>query len=484
MFLAFCFCFMLGVGCFSFVEIAGEVIFYLFISIFIVSFGLIIFWSSVTWRFILFGMIFFVCGGLRFLLMIPPDGAGEIKYFNGEKVKFIGKVVSNLGSDTNGVRYTVAAREVVVGKNTKSVQGNVLVDAPPVSEFVYGDKLKISCVLQSPKTAVDSNFRYDKYLARNGIWSVCYQAEVNFISANKSFFNKIIVNFFRLRQKVETQSARLWPEPESSLLSGILYGARSGLPATLLADFNRVGITHIIAVSGYNISIIAAVLLATFIRLGVGRRRAFWAVIFCIIIFVLFSGASASVVRAGIMGVIVLIAGQIGRLSRVGNVLAFTAALMILANPFILIWDAGFQLSFLATLGLVYVSPLLGNRPEVIKSTISAIIATLPLILFQFGRLSLVAPLVNVLVLWIIPYLMLFGFLAIIFSYIFFPLGQVVAWFTLVGLKYLVGIANWFGARSWSAVNFSISLSVMVVMYVCIVFIVLKKYDIIHQRSI
>ena len=168
------------------------------------------------------------------------------------------------------------------------------------------------------------------------------------------------------------------------------------------------------------------------VQLYIPRKKAFGLIVAGIIIFVLFTGASASVVRAGIMGIIVLLSKQMGRMSRIGTVLLLTAVVMTIQNPLVLVWDAGFQLSFISTCCLVYLSPIFVQRckrlPELFGlkesfiSTISAIVATLPLILFQFGRLSIVAPIVNMLVLWIIPYLMLFGFFAKVFGFFLFPL--------------------------------------------------------------
>ena len=162
-----------------------------------------------------------------------------------------------------------------------------------------------------------------------------------------------------LKAQVQTQLEKLWPEPESSFMAGLLYGSKSGLPKELSNNFSRTGITHIIAVSGFNITIIASVLMTLAIAAGLDRRRAFWLVVGAEIFFVVFTGLSASAVRAGVMGVLALTAQYIGRTSRIGNALAFTAAVMVLVNPYVLLYDAGFQLSFLATIGLVYVSPWL-----------------------------------------------------------------------------------------------------------------------------
>jgi competence protein ComEC len=181
------------------------------------------------------------------------------------------------------------------------------------------------------------------------------------------------------------------------------------------------------------------------------------------------------------MGILALIAERIGRPARMTNVLVATAALMTLQNPLVLIWDAGFQLSFLATIGLVYVSPLLKHYFENIRTfvvetrliaslpgvgkiidvtmenlmtTLSAIIATLPLILYQFGRLSTVAPLVNILILWTVPYLMLFGFLALMISFIYFPLGQLFAGIAKLGMDYILWIVNFLAVRAGLRLTF------------------------------
>jgi competence protein ComEC len=142
---------------------------------------------------------------------------------------------------------------------------------------------------------------------------------------------------------------------------------------------------------------------------------------------------------------------------------------MLLFNPFVLVWDIGFQLSFLSTLGLIYLSPILdvsfikfgkniflNSLRENFISTLSAILATLPLILFQFGRLSVVAPLANLLILWIIPFLMLFSFVAVALSYLFFIPAQIIAWFGYLGSKYVIILAHNFA--HWPLASFNLYL--------------------------
>ena len=163
------------------------------------------------------------------------------------------------------------------------------------------------------------------------------------------------------------------------------------------------------------------------------------------------------------MGVVVLLSKQIGRLSQVGRILILTAFLMLLVNPRLLFFDAGFQLSFAATLGLVYISPLLedyfkkipklfGIR-DALLTTFSAIIATTPLILFLFGRFSLVAPLANLLILPIIPLTMAVGFGSLIISAIYLPLGQWAGFLVWLPLTYIIRIVEYLGAFGWSAID-------------------------------
>ncbi|TAN33566.1 ComEC family competence protein [Patescibacteria group bacterium] len=488
-FLAFCFCFIAGVSLFSLQE-NSDWQFPLFIAAFAALFFAVMLWQKKVWRFALLCALFFILGGLRFLISVPKITPSSIKYYNGEKMEVTAAVSEEPEAGISNVKY-VAKVKSCAGQSfvcPKNISGKIIFWLPLYPRYEYGEELNLSCVLQEPKASPDG-FRYDQYLARYGIWSVCGNPVIARSETTKQSLAKNGIaalptvarnDMLRLKSAVANQVDKLWPEPKSSLMAGLLYGARSGLPTELLEDFNRSGITHIIAISGYNISIIALALMSFFILAGLSRPRAFWAVVVGIILFVLFTGASASVVRAGIMGVIVLLAQQMGRLSRVGNVLALTAALMLLFNPYVLVWDAGFQLSFLATLGLVYLSlGIASSLPaprndsinfffQTLVQTLSAIIATLPLMLFQFGRLSIVAPLVNLLVLWIIPWLMLFGFAAVMLGFIFFPLGQIVAWIVGVGLGYVIMLVEWFGKQGWAALEIRISWWMTILLYIII----------------
>lgn len=482
-FLAFCFCFILGVGIFSTQTIDKNWQFFIYCGFLGIIVLLFFYWNQLKYRFVLLCLLFFILGGLRFYSAVPAKTMSELSYYNGQYVVFSGVILEEVVQNVSGSRIILNATSL----GNKKIFGRVLINLPLYPDLNFGDKVTVSCDLKTPE-GKDDFINYDKYLARNGVWSVCdARARIEKLNYEHSFIQNLYIKFFGLKQNLQSRVNELWPEPYSALAAGLLYGARSGFTQEVAGDFSVVGLTHIVAVSGYNISIIAAVLMSLFIRLGLDRRRAFFVVIGGIILFVLFTGASASVVRAGIMGSIVLLATQLGSQSRVGNVLVFTAALMLLMNPFVLIWDTGFQLSFLSTLGLIYISPILNNfgidnkniflqiLTESLATTLSAIIATLPLILFQFGRLSVVAPLANILILWIVPFLMLFSFLSIIFSYVFYPLGLIMAFPTYLGLKYVIITAHYLASWPGASLVFSLPLWAMIVIYVLLLIYVKNK---------
>lgn len=348
--------------------------------------------------------------------------------------------------------------------------------------YEYGDELAITCKLQKPEPQED--FRYDMYLARYGVFYTCNRPKIEKTGEGKG--NVVFENILTFKSTLADHVNSLWHEPHASFMAGLLYGYRGGL-GSLQELFSITGVTHIVAISGYNISLIATILSKFFISLYIPRKRAFFCIVIGIALFVIFTGMSASVVRAGIMGCLVLLAKQLGRASRVANVMVFTAVIMVAQNPFILLWDAGFQLSFLSTLGLVYVSPVIQKYvekvPEVFGlketmiATLSATIATLPLILSQFGRLSIVSLPVNMLILWIIPWMMMVGFLAVVISFIYFPAASLVASVGWLGLTYIIVVVQWFAGLRFAAVDVRVAWYVMVGLYVLMVLMFIMRKE-------
>ena len=224
-----------------------------------------------------------------------------------------------------------------------------------------------------------------------------------------------------LRDIIVDKIALSLPEPHGSLMSGILLGNRIKLDKELIDTFRVVGLTHIIAVSGYNLTILTSNTLTIFWPL-VGRR-AIWVSAGLIVFFVIITGAPASILRAAVMALTVLAAKYLGRPSRAVNVLIFAATVLVVFEPKI-VFDVGFQLSVVATYGLIRLSPYLNRLFDrtilpvtlrhILAETLSAILLTTPLIIGHFERLSVVSPLSNILVLPLMPLVMAIGIIGVL----------------------------------------------------------------------
>jgi competence protein ComEC len=255
----------------------------------------------------------------------------------------------------------------------------------------------------------------------------------------------------------------MFPDPESSLLAGILLGVPTGLTDQLQQAFKDTGTAHIIAISGFNISIIAGVFFAFFSHFFGQRRGALFSIL-GIVLYTFIVGASAAVVRAAVMGIMALTARQVGRRQVALNTLLVVAALMCIWNP-LYVWDVGFQLSFFATLGLIlYATPFseFANKiivkyfptsaaekaaelfSEFVLLTFAAQLTTIPIMAYQFQRISLVSFIANPFILPPQPAVMILGGAAVLLSHVWFLGGQLVAWIAWPFVVYTIRMVELF----------------------------------------
>jgi competence protein ComEC len=319
--------------------------------------------------------------------------------------------------------YVVEDPDIRIGKQLitfqpKDFHQRLLITAPLSQSYFYGDEMLIYGKLTEAKTSPD--FDYQTYLKRFNVFGLMSYPKTLIIRTNQQ--NKIYYQLYRIKHLCTGRLAVLFAEPQNSLLLGILIGAKKTLPPEVMNDFSYTGTSHIIAISGYNITIMIAGL--AFLAHVLGRKKAFWAILAVIVSFVIMTGASSSVVRAGVMGSLFLTGQTIGRQYHINASLFFAALVMLIINPLILTVDVGFQLSFAATAGIVYFMPLLEKLTvnwgswfgikTIFLVTMSAVVSTLPFLVYSFGILSLVAPLANILVLPLVPLTMLMGFLSVL----------------------------------------------------------------------
>ncbi len=373
------------------------------------------------------------------------------------------KIAENNLDGKNISENVVVAKEPEEKDNYKNIvvkteEGlKVLVRANINSDINYGDELKIECALKIPENKED--FDYKMYLAKDKIFYLCQGAKFEKTGNNRG--NKLYAGILNLKNKMAGNINRVVPYPESALGSGLIFGGSGDLPKELKNNFSRTGMTHIVAVSGYNVTIIAEYLILFGIFFGLGRKQAFWFAIFGIILFVTMIGLPSSAVRAGVMGSLLLWAMKNGRLANSWNAIIFAGAVMLFINPLVLRWDIGFQLSFLAAIGIIALAPFwekvfIKNHKalgfsEIFFLTFSAQIFVLPVILYNFQTLSVVSLAANLLIFPVIPVSMLLVFLTAVAGLIFTTLSLPFAWLAYLPLKYEVWIIETLGGLTWAS---------------------------------
>ncbi len=466
-FVAFCFCFLGGVAVASVLD-TREVSTPVFLLFGVCLTSSFLYYKHKVLQFIFIAFLCVLLGVLRYGYVFPNIHT-DISFLSDKKVQLIGVVVGEPDVRIDGVRYVIEAHN-----ESRSYSGRVYLTYGLYPRYSYGDEVRLVCDLKTPEPT--DTFRYDMYLARMGVFSTCVRPLIE--KTGHSFGSPWFQKILKIKTALAERISALWHEPYASLVAGLLYGYRGGLGA-LTTDFNRTGVTHIIAISGYNISVIATIIQTALVRIWIPRKKAFYLIVGGIVLFVIFTGASASVVRAGIMGILVLVAQQVGRISQTLNVILLTVVLMVLHNPLILFWDAGFQLSCASTLGIVYLSPILKTKcgwiPEILGlqesfvSTMSAILFTLPLIVFQFGRFSLVAPVVNMLILWTIPWIMLAAAVTLVLGFV----SKLLMWFphaiASLGMIYVISVVRFFSGFQFASVTIHLPLFATISMYIVMI---------------
>ena len=427
---------------------------------------LTVFWSSRLVKIIGFSILFFVCGMLRWEIGRPNITPDHIGYYNDqEETTFIGIVVKEPDIRDTNTKLTVQVKD--------NYQGKVLVTVPNYPQYHYGDKLKIICKLKTPQET--ENFSYKDYLSLYNIYSVCYSqaGRVELLSSGQG--NPIYASILKLKAKTNQVISEILAEPQASLLAGLTLGERGNFPQKVLDDFSRVGLTHIIAVSGFNITLVSSVVMWILLGLGLWRKHAFYFAVLFLILYVIFVGAPASAVRAGVMGFLFLLAQYLGRLNYSGNAIVLAAIVMLVINPKLLPYDVGFQLSFAAVLGLVYIYPVftklftklpeLGSIKNIILLTLAAQMATLPLLMFHFSRLSLISPFANILVVPLIPFITIMGFCSIILGFFYWLLGWMFSWFIYPLLTFIIKVSDYLARIPYGSLELKMQWWMVVIYY-------------------
>lgn len=490
-FLCFCLSFTLGVLLASFLKISILALFAVVIfAVVIIS----IFWRNKKAVLACFAMIFTILGIYRYQMVSEKRDIANIDSDLNKSVIFQGVIIEEPNVRIKDTQYVVenSPCEISQGENSAfcgiisqgKKYGKILITASHYPAYKYGDLVEFDGKLKIPEKF--DSFDYQEYLAKDSVYFIMYNPKTSLMSSGNG--NSVYSAIFGLKNVFKERLGRLLPEPEISLLNGLLLGERSGLGEKLKNDFSITGTSHIVAVSGFNVTIIAVIILEFCLLLGFSRGQAFWVSLLAIISFIIMVGAPASAIRAGIMGGLVMVAIRAGRLNTISTAIVFAATLMIAINPMILRFDVGFQLSFLAVMGLVWVYPILEKSfqkiPDILKiksmllTTMSAQIMALPILIYNFDRLSIIAPLANILILPFVPIAMALGFLAGFFEFIWLsPVAKIIGYFTWLVLTYQIRTIEYLAALPWASMQiFNFGLELFVAYYIIVAAVIVLDW--------
>lgn len=317
----------------------------------------------------------------------------------------------------------------------------------------YGDKIEFYLEYEKPSTARNyMGFDYSNYLKTKKIFGTVNlkEEDVEIISHDNS--NIILRKIYELRNLMKTKIEKLLPKETSGLCLGMLIGETSGIEENMQENFRDSNLSHILAVSGANVSYIIVSITYIFNKMCLRKRLSKIISIILLILFMLLTGCTSSVNRACIMAILMLIAELLYRKSDVYNNLAISTLILLIINPYSLL-DIGFQLSYMGTIGIVFLHDKIGNFIkinnkivkyffEMIVVTTCANLAIIPIMMFHFNTISLTFYFSNIIVGPILGIVVIIGFIMFFISLIFTPISSLIAIVLNLMLKFIIKIAE------------------------------------------
>ncbi|MFC1711683.1 ComEC/Rec2 family competence protein [Patescibacteria group bacterium] len=358
--------------------------------------------------------------------------------------RFQAKLKTNFNDGDNLKITTKLSQEPILKGNYQTFKiKNINIKTDRFPKYQYGESLIISGTLKSQVI----NSKFSKFWLIN---PTIAKVKADSIEGKVGLKNYLLASLFKFRSKLESVISQVLPEPQASLLIGILLGIQRSMSNSFYQDLQTTGTLHIIVASGMNITLIAGSIKELLFRF-IGRKPALLMGLFAVVFYCLLAGLNPPIVRAGIMASILYLANFLGREGTGFWILLLTAAIMLIISPLI-IFDVGFQLSFTATAGLILISPLLQKKfnfasflKDDLTETTSALIFTFPVLVVTFGRFNPFSIIPNSLVLFLIPSLMILGMLISLSGLLFMGLAQFFGWLAWLPLTYFIKVINFFG---------------------------------------
>lgn len=367
-----------------------------------------------NFKFQIFGFVLLIILAFRFWSF----NGNQVQFANGQQIIFEATILSQPQAVGNQQRL------IANYKNQK-----IKITTSRFPELNYGDFVRVNGKISNKNSRV-----------------LMYFPKIETVNNPSNILQSSLKSINLLRQKLITLFSQTLPSPSSNLLFGIIFGIKSEMPKEFADNLRTAGVFHVIAASGMNVTLVGG-FISTLLTFFLKRQIAIGLSILGIIFYAVLAGLEPSIVRASIMGILVFSAQILGRQTLAVNGLFLAGFGMLYFDP-TLLSDVGFQLSFAATAGILYIKPLFGKQKRIVSeiiTTIAAQIATLPILLSNFGIYSIYSIFVNGLVLWTVPVLMMVGGVGAVLGLILTPLGQLLIYLCYPLLLYFETIVNFFG---------------------------------------
>lgn len=407
-------------------------------------------------RVIPWACVFYLVSVLFFYTVIRMDfDSREFGRYYDSKKYWVGIIVDD---PDRGLEQT----KIVV--KPEGFTEKILLKLPQGIDLNYGDRISFTATIQKPESFITDTgrmFNYPAYLAVKNIYATAQVFEVTLRERHQGFF--IIEQLYRCKKYVVEKIVLLFPKNEAGLLAGIVIGEQSLLPKDVYAHFQLAGLTHIIVLSGYNITLVAMAITGLLAMVGCGYRWRRWGAIAVIPFFIIMTGINASSVRAGCMTILVLLLQITTRTQESWRVILFTLTGIVITNPLALLHDPSLHLSFLAFIGLVYASPVvryltammpgfLGLR-EFVFETLAVQIFVLPYILYMSGVVSGLILISNMVTTPLVPFIMMSTGAVFVLELVIPGLASPIVAMVELLLSYVIRVAVLVAQSTWAIIE-------------------------------
>lgn len=393
--------------------------------------------------------------------LVAPTADPVLAPYAGKSAVVEGVVVRDPDIREKTIRLTVEPD--LINGITISGSKRIIVSVDRFAHVAYGDRIRAEGKLQKPEafeTDSGRTFNYPMYLWAHGVSHELPFAKIEVLATNTG--NSVVAWLLSVKHTFITGIERAIPEPYAALAEGLLLGEKQSLGDKLYDAFVAAGVVHIIVLSGYNVALVISAVL--YVSLRVLPRLAGYAVAAIFVIaFAVMTGGSETTIRATVMALLMMMARVLHRPAAALRGLMIAAAAMALWNPFLVLYDLSFQLSVLATLGLILFSDSIAKRlafipekfgfREIVATTLATQITVLPLLILSIGAVSLVFLPANALILAPIPLAMLFSFTAALVALALPALVPMIAFPAYLILAYIITVAEFFGTLPFALVQ-------------------------------